>query len=158
MNDGRQSLLGKSPGIQKAEKVAALPQLGDAQFGRTRPRLPVVVAVAVELGEMLSVLPAISSTGQAAHLQLHQPLRGKADHLPQEIAVSRFLNQRVQVHLLIGHRCLRKLRSQAKLTQSSPMTTPGTYTTAGDTTSPSTALAAVTLSGDSGSHTRRLVV
>jgi hypothetical protein len=42
--------------------------------------------------------------GQAAHLQLHQPLGGKADHLAQQIGIGGLLDQAAQRHHLVGHR------------------------------------------------------
>jgi hypothetical protein len=40
-----------------------------------------------------------------ADSQLHQPPGGERDHLAQDIGVARLLNQALQAHLLIGHRC-----------------------------------------------------
>ena len=70
-----QRLLGHAARLQEAREVAALPQLGDAQLDRAGARLPVAVAVAVALGQPLRALLAIAGAGQAADLQLHQPLR-----------------------------------------------------------------------------------
>ncbi|MEP2827367.1 hypothetical protein [Parvibaculum sp.] len=58
----------------------------------------------------LGVLLAIAGTGQAADLHLHQPLRGEADHLPQQIGVRGLLDQRLQVHRLVGHRSVPRIR------------------------------------------------
>ena len=99
-----QRLLGHAARLQEAREVAALAQLGDAQLDRAGARLPVAVAVAVALGQPLRALLAIAGAGQAAHLQLHQPLGGKADHLAQQIGVGGLLHQRAQVHHLVGHR------------------------------------------------------
>jgi hypothetical protein len=51
----------------------------------------------------------VNGPGQATNLHLHQTLRGKINHLAQKIAISRLPNQRLHVHLVLGHRCLRKL-------------------------------------------------
>jgi hypothetical protein len=42
--------------------------------------------------------------GQAFDLQLHQALGGKTDHLAQEIRIRGLLQERSQVHHLVGHR------------------------------------------------------
>jgi hypothetical protein len=47
---------------------------------------------------------AVPRSRQALDIQLHQPLRGKADHLAQKIPVVALLHQRPQVHHRIGHR------------------------------------------------------
>ena len=82
-----QRLLGHPARLQEAREVAALAQLGDAQLHRAGPGLPVAVAVAVALGQPLGARLAVRRPGQAVHLQLHQPLGGKADHLAQKIGV-----------------------------------------------------------------------
>ena len=41
--------------------------------------------------------------GPGAHLQLHQPLGGEADHLTQDIRVGGLLHKRAKVHHLVGH-------------------------------------------------------
>jgi hypothetical protein len=38
------------------------------------------------------------------HLQLHQPLRRKADHLAQQIGVGALLKKLAKVDLVLGHR------------------------------------------------------
>ena len=100
----RQRLLGHAPRLQEAREVAALPELGDAQLDRPGPRLPVPVAVAVALGQPIRALLAIAGAGQPPHLQLHQPLGGKADHLAQQIGVGALLHKRAQGHHVVGHR------------------------------------------------------
>ena len=79
----RQRLLGHPARLQEAREVAALPELGDAQLDRAGARLPHPVAVAVALRQPLRRALAIAGAGQALHLELHQPLGGKADHLAQ---------------------------------------------------------------------------
>ena len=92
------------PRLQEAGEVRALAQLRDAQLDRAGAGLPVALPVAVALGQPLRVLLAIGRPGQAADLHLHQPLGGKADHLPQQIGVGGLLYERAQVHDLVGHR------------------------------------------------------
>ncbi len=99
----RQRLLRKPPRLQEAWEVAALAQPGDAQLDGAGAGLPVPVTVAVALHQPLGALLAVRRAGQPAHLQLHQPLGGEADHLTQEIGVRRLLQQRAQVHALVGH-------------------------------------------------------
>jgi hypothetical protein len=41
--------------------------------------------------------------GAALDLQLHQTLRGKADHLAQQISIRALLQKRLKAHHLIGH-------------------------------------------------------
>ena len=100
----RQRLLGHAARLEEAGEVAALAQLGDAQLDRAGARLPVAVAIAVALDQPLRALLAEAGAGQAAHLQLHQPLGGKADHLAQQIGVGGLLHEAAQVHHLVGHR------------------------------------------------------
>ena len=47
----------------------------------------------------------------------HQPLRGETDHLAQGISVRALCHKRLQVHLVLGHRCLRKLSLQLNLSE-----------------------------------------
>jgi len=100
----RERLLGHPPRLQEAGEVAALAQLGDAQFDRAGPGFPVAVAIAVALDQALRALLAIAGAGKTADLQLHQPLGGKADHLAQQIRVGGLLHERAQVHHVVGHR------------------------------------------------------
>jgi hypothetical protein len=74
----------------------------------------VSLAVAVALRQALRALLAQAGAGQAAYLQLHQPLGGKADHLAQKIGIRALLQQPSQGHHLVGHRG--SLRSGVDLT------------------------------------------
>src|SRR5690606_20162654 len=85
-------------------EVTAGAELRNAKFYCSGPRLPVSVAVAVALGQPKGILLAIGSTRLRADLQFHQLLGGKADHLAQQIGVSTLLNERAQVHHIVGHR------------------------------------------------------
>ena len=125
---------------------------------RPGPRLPDPVAVAVALDQPLGALLAPGRAGQAAHLQLHQPLGGKADHLAQQIGVGGLLDQAAQGHHLVGHRGspvqvgFRKPDPTEDLAMTTasppacqrvnprrqPATLPSSYTTSGDTTEVST--------------------
>ena len=100
----RQRLLGHPARLQEAREVAALPQLGDAQLDRPGAGLPVPVAIAVALRQPLGAALAIAGAGQALHLQLHQALGGKADHLAQQIGVGALLQQLAKGHPVVGHR------------------------------------------------------
>ena len=87
----RQRLLGDPARLQEAREVAALPELGDAQLHRPGAGLPDPVAIAVALRQPVRRPLAIVGAGQALHLELHQALGGKADHLAQEIGVGALL-------------------------------------------------------------------
>src|SRR5262249_55735400 len=84
---GGERLLGHAAGLQEAREVGALAQLRDAQLNRAGAGLPDPVTVAVALGQTLGILLAIGYPGLAFDFQLHQPLRGKSDHLAQQIGV-----------------------------------------------------------------------
>ena len=93
-----------SSALAEITGVAALAQLGDAQFNRSGARLPDAVAVAVTLGKPIGGLLAVAGARKGPDLQLHEPLGGKADHLAQQIGVGGLLHKRAQVHHLVGHR------------------------------------------------------
>jgi hypothetical protein len=100
---GRQGLLRHAARLQEAGEVGSLAQLGDAQFHGPGPCLPVPLAVAIALGQPECALLAVGRPGQRSHLQLHQPLRGKRDHVAKDICVGGLLHQRAKVHHVIGH-------------------------------------------------------
>jgi hypothetical protein len=104
----------------------------------------VSLAVAVALRQALRALLAQAGAGQAAYLQLHQPLGGKADHLAQKIGISALLQQPSQGHHLVGHRGLsgQEWISQPKPSRQPPMTTSATPPTG---TQPITVLTTQTL-------------
>ena len=97
-------LLGHPARLEKAREVAALAQLRDAQLDRAGAGLPVAVAIAVALVEPIGLRSPCAAPVSALDLQLHQPLRGKADHLAQKIGVGALLHKRPKVHHLVGHR------------------------------------------------------
>jgi len=98
-----QRLLGHPPRLEKAQKVRAFAKLGNAQLDRPGPRLPVSVAIAVALDEPVGRALAMPRPGPGAHLKLHQPLGGEADHLAQDIRIRGLLHKRAKVHHLVGH-------------------------------------------------------
>ena len=100
----RQRLLGGSPRLQEAWKVRALPEFGDAQLDRARAGFPVALPVAVALVASIGAALAVPSTAQRLRLQLHQPLRGKADHLAQEARIRALFQKLAKSDLVIGHR------------------------------------------------------
>jgi hypothetical protein len=53
---------------------------------------------------------AIGCSGQLPDLELHPPLRRKADHLAQQISVGGLLHERAKLHHLFGHRCFLRAR------------------------------------------------
>ena len=99
----RQRLLGHPPRLQEAREVRALAQLGDADLDRSGSRLPVAIAVAVALDEPIGRALSMPRPSPGPHLQLHQPLGGKADHLAQDIRIRGLLHKRAKVHHLVGH-------------------------------------------------------
>jgi hypothetical protein len=103
LDDGGQRLLRHPPRLEEAREVRALAQLGDAQFDHSGPRLPIPVAIAVALDEPVGRALAMPRPGPGAHLQLHQPFGGKADHLAQDIRVRGLLHEGAKVHHLVGH-------------------------------------------------------
>ena len=60
--------------------------------------MPVPVTISVALSLTQRVLLAIAGAGGRTHLQVHQPLRGKADHLTQQVRVRGLLHERAQAH------------------------------------------------------------
>ncbi len=100
LDEGGQSLLGHPSRLketreifQEAREIAAAAKPRDTQFHRPGPRLPVALAVAIELGQSKAILLAIARAGLLPDLQLHQLLGSKADHLPQQIGVGALLNE-----------------------------------------------------------------
>jgi hypothetical protein len=115
----RERLLRDPPRLQETRKVAALPELGNAQLDRPGAGLPAAgsqgrppevaperraIAIAVALRQPARRTLAIAGAGQALHLELHQALGGKADHLTQEIGVGALLQELAQGDAVIGHR------------------------------------------------------
>jgi hypothetical protein len=90
--------------LRQSREVAALAQLGDAQFHRAGARLPQSVAVAVALNKPRGALLTVAGAGLALDLQLHQALGGKTDHLAQQIGVGALFQKRAKGHHLVGHR------------------------------------------------------
>jgi hypothetical protein len=104
LDHGRQRLLAHPPRLQKARKIAALPELRDAQLHRPGPGLPVAVAIAVAMVQPFSASLAVPGAGQSLDPERHQPLGGKRDHLAQKIRVGVLLQKRLEVHHIRGHR------------------------------------------------------
>jgi site-specific DNA recombinase len=99
-----EGLLRHSPWFKEAREVAALAELRNAQLDRAGAGLPIALAVAVAMGEAVGGASAVRRTGEALDLQLHQALRGEADHLAQEVSIGGLLQQLTQAHSLVGHR------------------------------------------------------
>ncbi|KAJ8138817.1 hypothetical protein OY671_007970, partial [Metschnikowia pulcherrima] len=103
-DDGSQRLLRHPARFEEAGEITALPELGDAQLDGAGTGLPIAIPIAVASNAALDILLAVRSAGQPTHFQLHQPLRGKADHVAQKIGVRALPHKRSQVHHVIGHR------------------------------------------------------
>ncbi len=99
-----QRLLAHPAWFEEAGEVAAAAQLRDAEFDRAGPGLPVAIAIAVAMiGPALAAL-AVAGAAQGVGLQLHQALRGKADHLAQQCRVGTLLQKLAKGDLVVGHR------------------------------------------------------
>jgi hypothetical protein len=97
-------LLGRAARFKKARKIRAFAQFGDAQFDAACACLPDPVAVAIALNQAVLALLSVRGPCQPLDLELHQPLRGKADHVAQQIRVRGLLQKRPQAHHFVGHR------------------------------------------------------
>src|SRR5271156_2382716 len=91
-------------GQPKPRKVRALAQLRNAQLHGPGPGLPVAIAVAVALRQPVGRALAMAGPGQALDVQLHQPLRRKADHLAKERRVRALFQKLAKRDLVDGHR------------------------------------------------------
>lgn len=134
----RQGLLGHAPRLEEAWKVAALPQLRNAQLDSPGTGLPVPVAIPVALRPACGVLLAVGRARHGADLQCHQPFGGKPDHLAQKVRIRGLLDKVAKAHHVSGHRW--KLRSRlvsaTRPYRTSPVTTSTrTYTTLRDSIS-----------------------
>jgi len=90
--------------------------------------------MAVALGEPVVALPAMASAGQAADLKRHQRLRGKADHLAQEIGAGAPPQKRPQVHHIVAHRRSASLECRNPNLSEDHKWPTASYTTTRDTT------------------------
>ena len=99
-----QRLLGHAPRFEKGRKITALAQLGDAQLNRAGAGLPDPIAVPIAVIDPVWAALAMRGAGPALDFQLHQALRGKTDHLAQQVGIRALLQQRAKAHHLIGHR------------------------------------------------------
>src|SRR6202023_2049282 len=86
----RQRLLRQPARLEEARKVASFPQFWDAQFHRPGAGLPVAVAISIALRDPIGAAFAVRRAGQALDFQLHQAMRGEADHLAQQVASAAF--------------------------------------------------------------------
>jgi hypothetical protein len=66
--------------------------------------LPDPVAVPIALCQPVRRALAIAGAGQALHLERHQPLGGKPDHLAQQIGVGALRQKLAQGDAVVGHR------------------------------------------------------
>jgi hypothetical protein len=55
------------------------------------------------VGEAIGAAAAVGGSGEGFDFQFHQPLRGEADHLTQEVGIGGLLQQLSQVHVGRGH-------------------------------------------------------
>jgi hypothetical protein len=97
-------LLGHAARFQKGREITALAQLRDAQLDGSGAGLPNPVAIAVAVIDAVRAALPMRGASQVLDFQLHQSLRGKTDHLAQQISVRALLQQGAKAHHLIGHR------------------------------------------------------
>ena len=98
LHDGDHRLLGQPSWFEEARDVTALPELGDPQFDGAGLCFQVAIAVAVALREPIGALLAKVGACQPANLRIHQPMRGKADHLAQKVGIGSLSQQRLNVN------------------------------------------------------------
>ena len=87
----RERLLRRSAGHEESREAGAAAELGDAPLDGADAGLPVAVPVAVARHQPIRAAFAMGGAGPLAHFQLHQALRGEADHLAQEGRVGALL-------------------------------------------------------------------
>ena len=80
------------------------PQFRDFQINGAGAGLPAPIAIAVSVVD--TFLAALTEAGatKAFDFEIHKPLRGKADHLAQPVAIRALLNQVLKVDHGVGHR------------------------------------------------------
>ena len=93
LNDCGKRLLAHPPRLEEAGKVAALADFRYAQRNRARAGIPLARTVSVAMGQAIGVAATVRGSGQGLDFQVHQPLRGEADHLTQEVGVGGLLQQ-----------------------------------------------------------------
>jgi hypothetical protein len=95
-----------SPGLQKARKVGALPELRDLQIDMADAGLPASPPVAVALGDPRRRALPQPGTSALLDLQLHQPLGPEGQHLAQKVGVRALFQKPAEGHHVGGHRGL----------------------------------------------------
>src|SRR6187455_828090 len=106
LNDRDQCFLRPLPGLQERRKIAALPQLRDAQLQRSKPGVQAALAEAVAPGRALAVALVAAGPDQAFDVGLHQQLQHRLRHAAQEIAFPDLLQKLSKRQSLLGHRVL----------------------------------------------------
>jgi hypothetical protein len=96
-----QRLLAPSARLQETGEIiiTALADFWYTQFNRSGAGVPLAPTVAVAVGETIGIAAAVSGSGEGLDFQLHQSLRGEADHLTQEVGVGGLLQQLSEVHV-----------------------------------------------------------
>jgi hypothetical protein len=103
LDDRGQCLLAHPARLEETREVTALADFRDAQFNRSGAGVPLAPTVAVAVSEAIGAAATMCGSGEGLDFQFHQPLRGKADHLTQEVGVGGLLQQFSQVHVGRGH-------------------------------------------------------
>src|SRR6187455_3632069 len=90
-------------------KIAALPQLRDAQLQRSKPGVQAALAEAVTPGRALAVALVAAGADQAFDIGLHQQLQHRLRPAAQEITLPGLLQKLSKRQSLLGHRVLSRL-------------------------------------------------
>jgi hypothetical protein len=104
LDDGDQCLLAGLACLQKRRKVAALPELGNAQVQRAQPGVERPVAIAVTIVQPHSAAFMATGAGLTVDIGLHEELKHGLRQRAQKIAVAGLLHQVDQRHTVFGHR------------------------------------------------------
>eukprot|EP01137_Pigoraptor_chileana_P013759 Opistho-2@67633 len=93
LDDRDQRLLDGLPGLQKAGKVGAGPQLGDLQVERAEPGIEAAVTVAIAPGRALAGAFVPASADETVDIGLHNDLQHALGDRAQEISISGLRHQ-----------------------------------------------------------------
>src|SRR5215469_219735 len=107
LNDRDQCLLRALARFQERWKVAALPQLWDAQLQGAKASVEGALAVTVAPGDALAAALVTSGADQAFDVALHQQLQHRLSHRSQKISVAGLLQKFAQHYSFFGHRSSR---------------------------------------------------
>ena len=97
-------LLGSPPGLQEGREVVARTQLRNTPGHRAGPGVPLPIPETIPgVGSPLDAL-TVAGAAAVAHVQPHQALGHKADHLAHDIVGAGLFKQLGKLHPVMGHR------------------------------------------------------